>query len=356
MKIQKLPIVFISFLLALACLIFGTLLGLGLAETVNTINSENYTNFSTSLPTKLLDINGELITEFSSDEKREIIYLKDLPQHLLDALISREDRVFYKHHGFSFKALSRAVYGVLTHNTLGGGSTLSQQVAGTLYCDRRDYSVARKLKELWWAVQMERRYSKNEMLEFYLNYIYFGGGTYGVSAAAKYYFGHSALEVTPAESAVLVIQLSNPSAFNPFAHPNMAMPRQKNVLDEMLGQKHQIERQIYVLPCRTTPPVASVCLYRHARIDETVLFGQFVQHFWQKQLSLSPDHIQYCLSEPFLALWSKRFVLRIEEYRLAHFDANLIVFRPYRLQMQRKTVRMYAVRCVDDGFARFTVL
>ena len=233
-SIHKLPIAFISFLLALACLILGSLLGLGLAQTVNTINSENYTSFSTALPTKLLDINGELITEFSSDEKREMISLKDLPQHLLDALISREDRVFYKHHGFSFKALSRAVYGVLTHSTLGGGSTLSQQIAGTLYCDRRDYSVTRKLKELWWAVQMERRYSKNEMLEFYLNYIYFGGGTYGVSAASKYYFGHSALEMTPAESAVLVVQLSNPAEFNPFAHPNRAMPRQKNVLDEMV--------------------------------------------------------------------------------------------------------------------------
>ncbi len=230
----KVIVGFFSVLLGLAVLIFGLMLGLGLAGTVNTINSEYFTDFSMALPTKLLDINGELITEFSSDEKREIISINDLPQHLIDALITREDRVFYKHHGFSFKALVRAVYGVLTHETLGGGSTLSQQIAGTLYCDRRDYSVKRKLSELWWAVQMERRFSKNQMLELYLNYIYFGGGTNGVSAASKYYFGHSALEMTPAESAVLVIQLSNPSAFNPFSHPNMAMPRQKNVLDEMV--------------------------------------------------------------------------------------------------------------------------
>ena len=230
----KISAAFFGAVVVLSSLIFGILLGLGLAETENTINTENFTNFSMALPTKLLDINGELITEFSSDEKREIISLNDLPQHLIDALISREDRVFYKHHGFSFKALSRAVYGVLTHSTLGGGSTLSQQIAGTLYCDRRDYSVKRKLQELWWAIQMERRYSKNEMLELYLNYIYFGGGTNGVSAASKYYFGHSASEMTPAEAAILVIQLSNPSAFNPFAHPNMAMPRQKNVLDEMV--------------------------------------------------------------------------------------------------------------------------
>lgn len=81
---------------------------------------------------------------------------------------------------------------------------------------------------------MERRYSKNEILEIYLNKIYFGGGTYGVNAASKYYFGHSAEEITPAEAAILVIQLSNPAYYNPFDHPNRAMDRQKNVLAAMV--------------------------------------------------------------------------------------------------------------------------
>ncbi len=83
---------------------------------------------------------------------------------------------------------------------------------------------------------MERRYSKNEILELYLNKIYFGGGTYGVNAASKYYFGHGATEITPAEAAILVIQLSNPAFYNPFDHPNRAMDRQKNVLDSMVAQ------------------------------------------------------------------------------------------------------------------------
>ena len=197
----------ISGALLFFALVFGSLLGAGLAATRNTINTENFTDFETSLPTRLLDINGELITEFASDERREIIALKNLPQHMIDALLTREDRIFYSHHGFSVKALFRAVVGVLTRNSLGGGSTLSQQIAGTLYCDRQEYSVKRKLKELWWAIQMERRYSKDEILELYLNKIYFGGGTYGVNAASKYYFGHDATEITPAESAILVIQL-----------------------------------------------------------------------------------------------------------------------------------------------------
>ncbi len=221
-------------LLLFNAIIFGALLGKGLAVTVNTRNTENFTDFEISLPTKLLDVNGELITEFASDEKREIIALGDLPQHMIDALISREDRVFYSHHGYTVKSIMRALVGKIIHKELGGGSTLTQQIAGTLYCDRTDYSVSRKLKELWWAIQMERRYSKDQILELYLNKIYFGGGTYGVSAASKYYFGHSAQEITPAEAAILVVQLSNPAAFNPFEHPNAALPRQQNVLQAMV--------------------------------------------------------------------------------------------------------------------------
>ncbi len=233
-KIKKSPIILIS-ILTLFAIIFGVALGWTLSETQNIKNTEYFTEFETALPTKLLDINGELITEFTSDEKREIIEYKDLPQQMIDALLTREDRVFFSHKGYTAKAVLRAVMGKLTGQSLGGGSTLTQQIAGTLYCDRTDMSYSRKLKELWWAIQMERRYSKNEILELYLNKIYFGGGTYGVNAASKYYFGHDAKNITPSEAAILVIQLSNPAYYNPFDHPNRAMDRQKDVLASMVS-------------------------------------------------------------------------------------------------------------------------
>ena len=232
-KIKKRTIFLIC--VTLFCsILFGGFLGLALAININTINTENFTEFKTALPTKLLDINGEVVTEFANDEKREIISLTALPQHMIDALITREDRVFYEHNGFRLTAIIRAFLGVLTGNSLGGGSTLTQQIAGTLYCDRTEKSINRKVKELWWAVQMERRFSKDEILELYLNKIYFGGGTYGVNAASKYYFGHGATEITPAEAAILVVQLSNPAHYNPFSYPNRAMDRQRNVLAEMV--------------------------------------------------------------------------------------------------------------------------
>ncbi|NLM00105.1 MAG: PBP1A family penicillin-binding protein [Treponema sp.] len=241
-KIKKRTCVIFGILITFAIL-FGGILGALLAGTVNTIRTENYTQFDSALPTRLLDINGEVITEFASDEKREMITFNQLPQHMIDALITREDRIYFDHNGFSFKALLRAVVGKLTGKSLGGGSTLTQQIAGTLYCDRTEMSYKRKIKELWWAFQMERRYSKTEILEHYLNKIYFGGGTYGVNAASKYYFGHDATKITPAEAAILVIQLSNPAYYNPFDHPNRARDRQQDVLYSMVKNGYLSQEQ-----------------------------------------------------------------------------------------------------------------
>lgn len=224
----------VTLCILLLAMFLGIVVGLFVAETVNVKNQENFTEFTPALPTKLLDINGNLITEFSAEEKREIISIKELPTHLIHAVLAREDPDFYKHHGFSFKAIVRAVFGQLIGKNLGGGSTITQQLAGTLYLDRSERSITRKLRELWWALQLERRYSKNEILELYLNRMYMGAGTYGVEAASKYYFGHSAREISLAEAAILVIQLSSPARYNPLDNPNIARNRQKAVLDKMV--------------------------------------------------------------------------------------------------------------------------
>ncbi|MDR0494444.1 MAG: PBP1A family penicillin-binding protein [Treponema sp.] len=225
---------FILFLTLIVTAVIGIGLGFSLAETANVKNQENFTEFAPALPTKILDINGTLITEFSADEKRELVSLSALPRHLIHAVLAREDPQFYSHRGFSVKGITRAVFGQLIGQALGGGSTITQQVAGTLYTDRSERSYRRKIKELWWALQLERRYTKNEILEIYLNYMYMGPGTYGVEAASKYFFGHSASEITLAEAALLVIQLSSPSRYNPLDNPNKAMDRQRFVLNRMI--------------------------------------------------------------------------------------------------------------------------
>jgi penicillin-binding protein 1A len=232
--IRGIVIRFFAALTIILAVVIGISLGLSLAETTNIVNQENFQEFAPALPTKILDIHGTLITEFSADEKRELVSLSELPRHLIYAVLAREDPDFYNHKGFSIRGIARAAYGQLIGRNLGGGSTITQQVAGTLYTDRTEYTLSRKIRELWWAFQMERRYTKNEILEIYLNYMYMGPGTYGVEAASKYFFGHSARKITLAEAAILVIQLSSPSRYNPLDNPNTARDRQLAVLDRMI--------------------------------------------------------------------------------------------------------------------------
>ncbi|MCL1814983.1 MAG: PBP1A family penicillin-binding protein [Treponema sp.] len=229
--------VFIRLTAVFAILIAGLIglgLGLSIAITENLESTENLKSINPALPTRVLDSSGELVTEFSADEKRELITLGELPRHLILAVLAREDPNFYNHRGFSLKAIARAFYGRITGNHLGGGSTITQQVAGTLYTDRKEMTITRKIKELWWAIQMERRYTKNEILEIYLNQMIMGPGTYGVEAASKYFFNHSARDITLAEAAGLVVQLASPTSYNLILEPNVAMGRQKSVLDKMV--------------------------------------------------------------------------------------------------------------------------
>jgi len=164
----------IAALTIILVVVIGIGLGLSLAETTNVKNHENFIEFAPALPTKILDINGTFVTEFASDEKRELVSLSELPRHLIHAVLAREDPDFYNHRGFSIKAIVRAAIGQMLGKNWGGGSTITQQVAGTLYTDRREKTVKRKIKELWWAFQIERRYTKNEILEIYLNYMNMG--------------------------------------------------------------------------------------------------------------------------------------------------------------------------------------
>ncbi|MCL2441169.1 MAG: PBP1A family penicillin-binding protein [Treponema sp.] len=215
-------------------ILLGIGLGLSLAMTANIKNNENFSELAPALPTRLLDINGNLITEFASNEKRELVALGELPRHLIHAVLAREDPDFYNHRGFSIRAIGRAVWGQIIGRGMGGGSTISQQVAGWLHTDRSERTIKRKVKELWWAFQMERRYTKNEILEIYLNYMPMGPDTFGVETASRYFFRKSSRDVTIAESAVLAVLLSGPNRFDPIRNPSLAMNRQKFVLDRMV--------------------------------------------------------------------------------------------------------------------------
>ncbi|MBL1228702.1 PBP1A family penicillin-binding protein [Enterococcus sp. BWB1-3] len=176
-------------------------------------------------------------------QKGTYIELAQISPYIQDAVISTEDRNFYNHSGYDIKGIARAVVGKLTFGKLGhgGGSTITQQLAKNAYLTQ-EQTFDRKAKELFLAIEIEKKYSKEDILTMYLNNSYFGNGVWGVEDAAKKYFGVSASEVTVGEAAALVGMLKGPGIFNPIDYPENAANRRDTVLqlmveNEMLDQE-----------------------------------------------------------------------------------------------------------------------
>lgn len=236
---QRIVLLSLSLSLFVTAGILGVAFGMSLAANQNIRNMDELNASRPSLPSRVLDINGELITEFFAEEKREIIPITSLPKIQIYALTTREDALFYKHTGVALSGFIRALFNNVLHaitnkGYFSGFSTLTMQVAGARHADRSDISVSRKLKEIWWTYQLERRFTKQEILEQYLNSVYFGHNTYGVEAASQFFFGHSAIENSPAEAVMLVIQLAGSGLYSPITQPDAARVRQLEILNQMV--------------------------------------------------------------------------------------------------------------------------
>ncbi|CAN7595714.1 penicillin-binding protein 1A [Bradyrhizobium sp. LjRoot220] len=171
------------------------------------------------------------------------IALKDLPPHLPKAFIAIEDRRFYTHYGIDPIGIARAALANVMHRGVSqGGSTLTQQLAKNLFLTQ-ERTIARKLQEVELAIWLERKHSKSEILELYLNRVYFGSGAYGVEAAAQRYFGKSARNVTMAEAAMLAGLVKSPSRLAPNRNPEGAEQRAQIVLAAMADAKFITDAQ-----------------------------------------------------------------------------------------------------------------
>jgi penicillin-binding protein 1A len=166
--------------------------------------------------------------------RRGRVRIEALPNYLIEAVTATEDRRFYHHFGIDPIGLARAAYRNLVAGTVvEGGSTITQQLAKNLFL-KPDRTITRKLEELVYAVWLEQRFTKDEILELYLNRVYFGGGTYGVEAAARHYFGRSARSVSLPQAALLAGLLKAPSRFAPTRSIKVASARADEVLDNMV--------------------------------------------------------------------------------------------------------------------------
>ena len=197
-------------------------------------NPQDLTNRNVAASTKIYDKDGELLYDIYQDQNRTPVKLADVPDYVKKATIAIEDKDFYSHSGFSIVGIARSVFELVVHRRIQGGSTLTQQlVKNALLSGER--TVSRKLKEFILAIQVERAYSKDQILEMYLNEIPYGGTAYGIEAAANLYFGKGAKDLNLAEAALLAGLPQRPSVYSPYGtNPELSKERQKQVLRRMV--------------------------------------------------------------------------------------------------------------------------
>ncbi|MDR6225414.1 transglycosylase domain-containing protein [Desmospora profundinema] len=229
------------------------------------------------ITTKILDVRGRAIDQWDQGEHRDYIPLQELPQPLIQATLAAEDRQFYEHHGFSPRGILRAAWVNLRDGRVSqGASTITQQLARNLYLTH-DRTWSRKWKEAVYTSQLELHFDKNEILEMYLNKIYYGHGAYGAERAARAYFGKSARHLTLAESAVLAGIPRGPRWYSPLDNPKRAKQRQAAILDAMTQQgmiparaaeQAKNEHLVYATPPKPGP--ARAPWFRDAVLHEAV--------------------------------------------------------------------------------------
>ena len=184
----------------------------------------------------IYDRDGAFVTTLVSKENRTVIAMDTLPDHVVNAFLAAEDLRFYKHPGFDVTRIAGALVSNLRTGGFGqGASTITQQLAKLSHLSSQK-TIARKLEEVWLALQIEHDYTKDEILEMYLNFIYFGQGAYGIQAAAEVTFGVDAKDLSPAQAACLAAAIKAPSAYAIQAKPEANRERRNYILTTMLHE------------------------------------------------------------------------------------------------------------------------
>ena len=204
---------------------------------------EQLENPDTKLATQVIAEEGEILTTYHI-ENRTFVSYEELAPSLVQAAVATEDKRFYDHSGVDLESLGRVLFKTLLSrdSSQGGGSTITQQLAKTLYPRGEHVGKLKmvwiKLKEWITAIKLERNYTKEEIVDMYLNAIFFGSNSYGISSAANQFFGKKPSELLTEESAVLVGMVNKPTRYNPAINPDNALKRRNLVLDRMKGMKY----------------------------------------------------------------------------------------------------------------------
>ncbi|MDK2824139.1 MAG: penicillin-binding protein [Clostridia bacterium] len=237
-KQKKLNIYRVILLVTLlfAFVIGGAGIGFVAGAIKNMPNIENESINRYAITSNVYDKDGKLIDKLHGEENRDPIEsLDEVSPHVINALLAIEDQRFYQHHGVDLYRIAGAfVANLKSGRIVQGGSTLTQQLVGLSMLDRSEKSLKRKIQEAVISLKVENDFSKDEILKYYLNRVYFGHGAYGIEAAAQTYFGKSAKDLNIQESAMLAGIIQNPYKHSPILNPEAASNRRAVVLNAMV--------------------------------------------------------------------------------------------------------------------------
>ena len=285
MRIRRPHILYGVLGLTLAILL-GSGLGFMLALTRELPQIESLEAFQPAAITRIYSADKELLSELFT-EKRQPVPLDVMPWQLKKAILATEDAKFYDHPGVDVQGIMRAIIrNIIAGDYVEGASTITQQLAKTLFLTPRK-TILRKLKEAFLAFQIERRYTKDEILELYLNQIYFGSGAYGVEAAASIFFGKTVADLTLEESALIAGMPKSPSRYSPLVNKPLAKKRRNIVLHQMAANQVITQAQFNsakAAPVRLAPRkerrpkapyfVAHITRLLEREVGETALYKQ----------------------------------------------------------------------------------
>ena len=236
-----------GFILLFAAVACGSIVGLFLVMIRDLPQIRSLETFKPSAITRIYSADDELLAELYK-KKRDPVPLKQIPKYLQKAVITVEDRQFYTHSGIDLKGITRAIIAdIRAGGFVQGASTITQQLSKTLFLSPQK-TLQRKLKEALLSLQLERRYTKDEILALYLNQIYLGSGAYGVESAAQIFFGKSVSMLDLAECAMIAAMPKAPSTYSPLNNPELAVIRRNIVLKQMWATG-AIETTLYQTAC-----------------------------------------------------------------------------------------------------------
>ena len=267
---------------------------------------EELENPDAKLATQVIAEEGEILTTYHI-ENRTFVPYSELPATLVQATVATEDKRFYKHSGVDIQSLGRVLFKTLLtrDSSQGGGSTITQQLAKTLYPRGERVGKVKmiwiKLKEWITAIKLERNYTKEEIVDMYLNAIFFGSNSYGISSAANQFFGKRPSELLTQESAVLVGMVNKPTRYNPSINPDNALRRRNLVLSRMKDMKYLTKAQCDSLQ--------ALPIELHTRQgDRTTGVGPYFRDMLRRTMSATkPKRSAYYFEEDYQAdstLWA----------------------------------------------------